>query len=224
MSPLWRVTVVNVTRVISCAAFTCVSLWLQFMGHMDVISFISDGFNIYFPIAIVLLCILTWFSVGQRVLHLVGFQQFIGDDNMTQELIDEGTQLVTRGNVTVSQVHFPTLFYLYHIKNGHYMFLSVHHVPIQESQTESHWSSYLVKSFLFLVIDIAKLFFCREAVIINSLWLCCFQLMYSTLTATWCTSWLTKELSLSLFHKLISNHLCDIYDNQSVDSCLITFL
>jgi len=75
---------------------------LQFMGHMDVISFISDGFNIYFPIGIVLLCILTWFNVGQRVLHLVGFQQFIGDDEMTQELMDEGAQLVARGIVTVT--------------------------------------------------------------------------------------------------------------------------
>jgi len=88
------------------------------MGHMDVISFISDGFNIYFPIAIVLLCILTWFSVGQRVLHLVGFQQFIGDDNMTQELIDEGAQLVTRGTLTVPPVKFPTLLYLSHIRDG----------------------------------------------------------------------------------------------------------
>lgn len=63
------------------------------------ISFISDGFNIYFPIAIVLLCILTWFNVGQRVLHLVGFQQFIGDDDITQELVDEGAQLVSRGEL-----------------------------------------------------------------------------------------------------------------------------
>lgn len=67
------------------------------MGHMDVISFIANGFNIYFPIAIVLLCVLTWFNVGQRVLHLLGFQQFIGEDEMTQELIDEGEQLVGRG-------------------------------------------------------------------------------------------------------------------------------
>ena len=79
------------------------------MGHMDVISFISDGFNIYFPIAIVLLCILTWFNVGQRVLHLVGFQQFIGDDDMTQELIDEGAQLVSRGNVHCFLVNHSTL-------------------------------------------------------------------------------------------------------------------
>ena len=86
-------------------------VYAQFMGHMDVISFISDGFNIYFPIAIVLLCILTWFNVGQRVLHLVGFQQFIGDDDMTQELIDEGAQLVSRGSTNrLACVDFLTQF------------------------------------------------------------------------------------------------------------------
>ncbi len=67
------------------------------MGHMDVISFIANGFNIYFPILIVLLCIATYFRLGTRLLHCIGFQQFIGDDEMTQELIDEGRGLVRRG-------------------------------------------------------------------------------------------------------------------------------
>eukprot|EP00106_Octopus_bimaculoides_P018897 XP_014786339.1 PREDICTED: LMBR1 domain-containing protein 2-like [Octopus bimaculoides] len=66
------------------------------MGHMDVIAIVSDGFNIYFPIAIVLLCICTYFSLGSRILHFLGFQQFVGDDDMTQELIDEGKELVRR--------------------------------------------------------------------------------------------------------------------------------
>jgi len=70
--------------------------YTKIMGHMVVISFIADGFNIYFPIAIVLLCILTFFKVGNRLLHALGFQQFIGDDDMTQELMDEGTELVKR--------------------------------------------------------------------------------------------------------------------------------
>ena len=68
------------------------------MGHMDVISFISDGFNIYFPMILVLLCICTFFSLGSRILHFLGVQQFIGDDDMTQELVDEGRQIVQRGN------------------------------------------------------------------------------------------------------------------------------
>ena len=42
------------------------------MGHMDVISFISDGFNIYFPILILLLCLATYFHVGSHVLHFIG--------------------------------------------------------------------------------------------------------------------------------------------------------
>lgn len=87
---------------IVCLWVTCLNSSVffasQFMGHMDVISFISDGFNIYFPIAIVVLCILTFFKVGTRLLHLLGFQQFIGDDEMTQELVDEGAELVRRGS------------------------------------------------------------------------------------------------------------------------------
>ena len=69
------------------------------MGHMDVIAIIANGFNIYFPILIVLLCICTYFSLGSRLLSAVGFQQFIGDDDMTQELIDEGRELVARGKM-----------------------------------------------------------------------------------------------------------------------------
>ena len=67
------------------------------MGHMDVIPFISEGFNIYFPILIVLLCIATYFRLGTRVLQCLGFQQFIGDDDMTQELTNEGCEHVRRG-------------------------------------------------------------------------------------------------------------------------------
>lgn len=63
---------------------------------MDVIPIISDGFNIYFPIMIVLLCIGTYFSLGSRLLHFLGINQFIGDDDLTQELVDEGREIVNR--------------------------------------------------------------------------------------------------------------------------------
>jgi len=62
-----------------------------------VIGFISDGFNIYFPIAIVLLCAFTLFNIGARILNVVGIQQFMVDDEITQELVDEGKELVRRG-------------------------------------------------------------------------------------------------------------------------------
>ncbi|KAK3090610.1 hypothetical protein FSP39_013128 [Pinctada imbricata] len=70
--------------------------YTKIMGHMDVIAIVSDGFNIYFPIAIVVLCVCTYFSLGSRFLHCIGFQQFIGDDEMAQELVDEGRQIVKR--------------------------------------------------------------------------------------------------------------------------------
>ncbi|XP_074642246.1 G-protein coupled receptor-associated protein LMBRD2-like isoform X2 [Tubulanus polymorphus] len=70
--------------------------YTRIMGHMDVIPFIANGFNIYFPIAILLLCLATYFYLGSRVLHFLGFQQFVGDDDMTQDLIDEGREFINR--------------------------------------------------------------------------------------------------------------------------------
>ena len=82
-------------------------IYFQIMGHMDIISFISDGFNIYFPILIVLLCIFTYFDLCTRCLHFLGFQQFIGDDDMTSELVSEGEQLVKRGEASIKSILLP---------------------------------------------------------------------------------------------------------------------
>lgn len=70
--------------------------YTEIMGHLDVISFISDGVNIYLPILILLLCLATYFNLGSQCLHLIGFQQFIGDDDMTSDLIEEGRELIKR--------------------------------------------------------------------------------------------------------------------------------
>lgn len=71
------------------------------MGHMDVLPIISDGFNIYFPMAILGLCLSTYFSLGARFLTFIGFQQFVDDeDDITADLADEGRELIKRGNLT----------------------------------------------------------------------------------------------------------------------------
>ena len=106
----------------------------QIMGSMRVLSFIANGFYIYYPMLIVILCIATYFrwaewccwtshtpassqtlgvysdvlvdvlvinsllSLGTRCLNLLGFQQFVGDSEMTSDLIDEGKELIRRGD------------------------------------------------------------------------------------------------------------------------------
>jgi hypothetical protein len=70
---------------------------LQVMGHMDVISIVSDGFNVYFPMAMLAFCVATYFSVGSRLLSVLGFQQFVGDDEVTADLVEEGRELIKRG-------------------------------------------------------------------------------------------------------------------------------
>ncbi|KAF7994945.1 hypothetical protein HCN44_004417 [Aphidius gifuensis] len=70
--------------------------YTQIMGHMDVMSIISNGFNIYFPMAILAFCLATYFSLGSRLLSILGFQQFLGDDELTIDLVDEGRELILR--------------------------------------------------------------------------------------------------------------------------------
>lgn len=74
------------------------------MGHMDVISLIADGFNIYFPMGILIVSLLTYFKVGKRLLAMVGVEQFfeenvddVGGDDSTGDLVREGKELVARG-------------------------------------------------------------------------------------------------------------------------------
>ncbi|NXT41513.1 LMBD2 protein, partial [Pelecanoides urinatrix] len=71
--------------------------YTSIMGSMKVLSFIADGFYIYYPMLVVILCIATYFSLGTRCLNLLGFQQFMGDSEMTSDLIDEGKELIRRG-------------------------------------------------------------------------------------------------------------------------------
>merc|ERR1719322_1030935 len=71
--------------------------YTQIMGHMDVVSIVSDYFNIYFPIALLALTFSTYFSVGARILSGLGFQQFLTQDSeMTQELVEEGKEHMKR--------------------------------------------------------------------------------------------------------------------------------
>ncbi|XP_014246482.1 LMBR1 domain-containing protein 2 homolog [Cimex lectularius] len=70
--------------------------YTQVMGHMVVVSIISDGFNIYFPMMVLAFCLATYFSLGSRLLSLIGFQQFLEDSELTTELMEEGRDLVNR--------------------------------------------------------------------------------------------------------------------------------
>lgn len=75
--------------------------YTQIMGHMDVLSIISDGFNIYFPMVMLAFCLATWYSLGRRALNAFGFQQFmlneIGqDESISNEFILDGKGLIDR--------------------------------------------------------------------------------------------------------------------------------
>merc|ERR1719427_216092 len=72
--------------------------YTQIMGHLELIPFISEGFNIYFPIFVLLISVCTYFEVGSRILKFVGFHKLITSevDDVMIDLINDGKQLVVR--------------------------------------------------------------------------------------------------------------------------------
>ncbi|TKS78609.1 LMBR1 domain-containing protein 2-B [Collichthys lucidus] len=70
--------------------------YTSIMGSMSVLYFISDGFYIYYPMLVLLLCFATFYSLGSRCLNLLGFHQYITDNDMTSDLVDEGKELIRR--------------------------------------------------------------------------------------------------------------------------------
>ncbi|XP_068461265.1 G-protein coupled receptor-associated protein LMBRD2B-like [Clinocottus analis] len=70
--------------------------YTSIMGSMRVLYFISDGFYIYYPMLVLLLCFATFYSLGSRCLNLLGFHQYITDDHLTSDLVDEGREHIRR--------------------------------------------------------------------------------------------------------------------------------
>lgn len=63
---------------------------------MDVLPLISDFFNIYFPMCMLIFCLCTWYSLGSRILNALGFQQFMANETISSELVQEGKDLLMR--------------------------------------------------------------------------------------------------------------------------------
>lgn len=66
------------------------------MGHLDLIPLVNDGLNIFLPLCISAICSAIYFNFGTHVLHSLGFEQFIEDDEMTIDWVQTGRDLVKR--------------------------------------------------------------------------------------------------------------------------------
>lgn len=70
--------------------------YTSIMGSMRLLPVISDGFYIYYPMLVLLLCVATIYKLGSRCLNLLGFYQFITDNDWTSDLVDEGKEIIRR--------------------------------------------------------------------------------------------------------------------------------
>nr|CDP97965.2 Bm2824 [Brugia malayi] len=83
------------SHITSDTEFGVETQFTKLMGHLDLIPVLAKGINIYLPILIVLLALGTWFKLGIRLLHFLGIDQFVDDDEMTVELVSGGKARVS---------------------------------------------------------------------------------------------------------------------------------
>ncbi|CAF0997675.1 unnamed protein product [Rotaria sordida] len=72
------------------------TIFTSIMGHLTAIPIVSIGFNFYFPMLILLLSIGTYFRLGSRCLHACGFEQFLDDDDVSSECVEDGKDLMNK--------------------------------------------------------------------------------------------------------------------------------
>lgn len=67
-------------------------------------------------------------SLGSRCLNLLGFHQYITDDDLTSDLVDEGKELIRRGKFSPSSLIFCGCFWLQDVSiklGAHIVFILV---------------------------------------------------------------------------------------------------
>ena len=75
---------------------TTETYFTKFMGHMDLLAFIAKGLNVYYPMIVLVVCICTYFSIGKRILHCFGVEQFLSDDDFSADYVREGKEIARR--------------------------------------------------------------------------------------------------------------------------------
>lgn len=66
------------------------------MGHLDLIPILNNGLNIILPLCISAICLAIYFNIGTAILHKIGYEQYIKDDEMTLDWVQTGRDLVKR--------------------------------------------------------------------------------------------------------------------------------
>lgn len=75
------------------------------MGHLDLIPFVNNGLNVLLPLCISAICLAISLNLGTHILHKVGFEQFIKDDEMTLDWVQTGRDLVKREKAKMLRIY-----------------------------------------------------------------------------------------------------------------------
>lgn len=77
------------------------------MGTLELIPLVSNGLNVLLPLCVSAICLAIYFNFGSHVLHSLGFDRFIEDDEITLDLIQTGRELVRREKGKLLRIYDP---------------------------------------------------------------------------------------------------------------------
>lgn len=67
------------------------------MGDIDIVPIFGKGFTLFFPLILIILCLLILFNIHGKVLNIIGLKQFQFTDNFADDRIEEGKKLLQEG-------------------------------------------------------------------------------------------------------------------------------
>jgi hypothetical protein len=84
------------SRFIQSSSSRLETSFTTIMGHLELIPIVNSGLNIFLPLCMSTICLSIYFDFGTRILHNLGYEQFIENDDMTVDLVRTGQELVER--------------------------------------------------------------------------------------------------------------------------------
>eukprot|EP00127_Corallochytrium_limacisporum_P006722 Clim_evm11s234 gene=Clim_evmTU11s234 len=70
--------------------------FVQILGHLKVVGFIESGFNVYYPMFVLVVAAITYFNLFGRILGCLGGAEFFFGHELSFELVEEGREYLVR--------------------------------------------------------------------------------------------------------------------------------
>jgi hypothetical protein len=67
------------------------------MGNIDIVPIFGSGFTLFFPLVLIIFCLLILFNIHGKLLNFIGLKQFQFTESFADDRIEEGKKLLREG-------------------------------------------------------------------------------------------------------------------------------